>query len=427
MTKVQERLLLLMDEIKNICEKENLKYVLANETCATARKFNGFNAEEYAFYILMPLSHIKKLKDYVEKNSKDRVVESYSNNPYLKNFLFRYVDRGTLLIDGNSLEYYKHPGVAVTILPAREYPASKKVKGCENYLKYVYSTNRKSFTFVVAKKIMNKLFGKHKCYFYNNSLSDYMYYGRFKSLFGSFEKTAKYVENENFKASQNKYDGYRYVTSGNKIVKLPKDFFDSIDSVSFEDRSYNASNNYKKYLKDLFGENWRTYSVRKINGTENPFVIAELDLPYETYLSAIKNDKDSYFDIVKDRVNNRNWVSHKFNPAEKTAEYNFNCCRRSVDRIDIWCNLKDKREALKTAYDNKDIDALRNLLKNYLYKCEKYIKMDIGLYIDDEILKYAKLVWENSKRPKLADRIYDCTPDLYKNETVDQYFANRQK
>ena len=130
------------------------------------------------------------------------------------------------------------------------------------------------------------------------SLSDYMYYGRFKSLFGSFEKTAKYVETENFKASQNKYDLYRYVTSGNKIVKLPKDFFDSIDSVGFEDRSYNASNNYKKYLKDLFGENWRTYSVRKVNGTENPFVIAELDLPYETYLSAIKNDKDSYFDIV---------------------------------------------------------------------------------------------------------------------------------
>ncbi|MDD6847165.1 MAG: hypothetical protein PUD53_00055, partial [Oscillospiraceae bacterium] len=232
---------------------------------------------------------------------------------------------------------------------------------------------------------------------------------------------------ENFKASQNKYDGYCYIDENNNIVNLSKDFFDYVKSIEFENRTFNITKRPKKYFMNLYGENWRTYSVRKVNGTENPFVIAELDLPYETYLSAIKNDKDSYFDIVKDRVNNSNWNSRKFNPAEKTAEYNFNCCRRSVDRIDIWCDLKDKREALKTAYDNKDVDTLRNLLKDYLYKSEKYIKMDIGLYIDDEILKYAKLVWENSKRPKLADRIYDCTPDLYKNETVDQYFANRQK
>ncbi len=427
MTNVQKRLLLLMDEIKSICEKKNLKYVLANETCATAQYFNGFNAYEYAFYILMPLSHIKVLKDYVEKNSKDRIIESYSNNSRLRNFVFRYVDKGTLLIDGNSLEYYKHPGVAVTILPAREYPVSKKVIGCENYLKYVNATNKKSITFVIAKKIMNKLFGKHKCYFDNYSLTHYIYYGRFKSIFGSFEKTAKFVEDENFKASQNKYDGYHFITANNKTVKLPKDFFDNIKTVEFEDRVYNLSNKYQKYLKDLFGDNWRNYSVRKVNGTENPFVIGELDLPYETYLSFIEKDTDSYSDIVKDRVNNSKWSSRKFKPAEKTAEYNFNCCRRSVDRIDIWCYLKDKREALKTAYDNKDVDALRTLLSNYLAKSEKYIKMDIGLYIDDEILKYAKFVWENSKRPKLADKIYDCTPDLYKEETVDQYFANRNK
>ena len=52
MTNVQKRLLLLMDEIKSICEKKNLKYVLANETCATAQYFNGFNAYEYAFFIM---------------------------------------------------------------------------------------------------------------------------------------------------------------------------------------------------------------------------------------------------------------------------------------------------------------------------------------------------------------------------------------
>lgn len=427
MTNVQERLLLLMDEIKSVCEKKNLKYVLANETCATARYFNGFNAEEYAFCILMPLSHIKVLKDYVEKNSKDRVIESYSNNPHLKNFVFRYVDKGTLLIDGNSLEYYKRPGVAVTILPAREYPVSKKVTGCENYLKYVNSTNKKSFTLLIVKRIMNKLFGKYKCYFDNYSLSDYIYYGRFKSLFGSFEKTAKFVEEENFNASQNKYDGYRYIDANNNIINLSKDFFDNIETVDFENRTYNITKRLKKYLMSLFGENWRNYSVRKTNGTNDAFVISELDLPYETYLSAIKNDTASYSDIVKDRVNNSNWVSQKFKPAENMALYNFNCCRRSVDRIDIWCDLKDKREALKSAYDNKDVDALRNLLKDYLSKSEKYIKMDIGLYIDDEILKYAKFVWENSKRPKLAGRIYDCTPDLYKEETVDQYFANRHK
>lgn len=427
MTNVQERLLLLMDEIKSICEKENLKYVLANETCGTAQYFNGFRAEEYAFYILMPLSHIKKLKDYVEKNGKDRVIESYANNPHLKNFVFRYVDKGTLLIDGNSLEYYKHPGVAVTILPAREYPVSKKVMGCANYIKYVNCTNNKIVTPISLKKFISKHFSKEDnipdCY----SICEYLYRGRFKSLLTSFDKTAKFVEEENFKASQNRYDGYRYVTSNNEIVKLPKDFFDNVKAVEFADRTYNITNRPKKYLMSLFGDNWRNYSVRKVNGTENPFVICELDLPYDTYLSAIKNDTDSYFDIVKDRVNNSNWSSRKFKPAEKTAEYNFNCCRRSVDRIDIWCDLKDKREALKTAYDNKDVDTLRDLLSNYLAKCDKYIKMEIGLYIDDEILKYAKFVWENSKRPKLAGRIYDCTPDLYKEETVDQYFAKRHK
>ncbi|MDD6848036.1 MAG: hypothetical protein PUD53_04585, partial [Oscillospiraceae bacterium] len=241
MTKVQERLLLLMDEIKDICEKENLKYVLANETCATARNFNGFNAEEYAFNILMPLSHIKKLKNYVEKNSKDRVVESYSNNPHLKNFVFRYVDKGTLLIDGNSLEYYKHPGVAVTILPAREYPVSKKIIGCENYIKYVNCTNNKIVTPIAIKKFISKHFSKEDNNLDNYSICEYLYRGRFKSLFGSFEKTAKYVEEENFKASQNKYDGYCYIDENNNIVNLSKDFFDYVKSIEFENRTFNIT------------------------------------------------------------------------------------------------------------------------------------------------------------------------------------------
>ncbi|MGN1138410.1 MAG: hypothetical protein ACI4RM_03105, partial [Ruminococcus sp.] len=189
MTNVQERLLLLMDEIKSICEKKNLKYVLANETAGTALKFNSFREDEYFFYILMPFSHIKKLKDYVEKNSKDRVIESYANNPHLRNFVFRYVDKGTLLIDGNALEYYKHPGVAVTIMPAREYPVSKKVTGCENYIKYVNCNNTKIVTPIAIKRFISKHFSKEDNNLDNYSISEYIYRGRFKSLLTSFDKT----------------------------------------------------------------------------------------------------------------------------------------------------------------------------------------------------------------------------------------------
>ncbi|MCD8230935.1 MAG: hypothetical protein LUD14_03785 [Clostridiales bacterium] len=176
-----------------------------------------------------------------------------------------------------------------------------------------------------------------------------------------------------------------------------------------------------KYLKKIFGKNWKIDAYKSLP-IENRFrVISDSKLPYMEYMDFIENQQPTFKFIKGYRAYYNQWKEYKYSPIELKVTNTFKQAKMSVDRIDVWYRLKDRREDLKKLYKVQDISSLKIILKEYLQKTEKYKSDKIGFYIDDEIWNYAKLIWESEGKKNYAETVYSYIPDLYKIESVEDY------
>lgn len=437
MTEIQKKLMTLMDEIDAICQKEGLQYALANRTAARAAEYGEFLNEAYDFYIIMPVPDALKLQEYVRANNiPDREFESWEDNGALRRMMFRYVDKGSLLIDGSSGNYFKKPGIAITILAAKTRKSNIKINGCERYLQILNGggANKKGFWIpVTIAKIFTKLLGmkrakkllrmpKLEAYVENTGG---LHWGGLKAIFKSRDNMAKRLME--YHSSGESVQGYWYMTWERKMVKLPDTFFSDAERIDFEGRKFPVTSDLPGYLKKIFGDKWRSTYLKSFPEANRIRVIAECDLPYEDYLSYIDGKGVSMEWIMQDKRDYDRWMRLVHNPMEKKVNHTFRRVKRSVDRIDVWYRLKKKRQEIKAAYEKKDAEKLSELLSEYLKKTDEYFAEGIGFYIDDELFECAKLVWESEDKPQYAEKVYDKVPELYKNESVDEYFAKRAR
>lgn len=461
MTELQKKLLNLTDEIKDICKKEKLNYVVAGMTAGFILNNKHFKAEECYFNIMMPLKDIVKLEKYVNKNlSSTRVIESWKNNPDLQMLKFRYVDKTTLLFDGGSAERHICHGIHINIFPSREFEPANDVRGIERYIQLdnLHQANLAKWImiFKLATRVTHlNVFKRYIMHFVKLENVNYIHKGFLKSRKMSKEEMINYVIEENLKAvkpyTSNRFipeekrlkepslteNCLAYMTDRSRVVKLPIDLYTNVKEVEFEDRTFKVYAEPEKYFDSLYKADWQNKIKEELMCADRTTVVCDPELPYEEYLEYIKNDKVTLADIADSKFEYNTWMGKVHNPAVNKTWHTFMMARRGVDRIDTWYRLRNKREQLKEAYEANDLPKLKKLMKGYISATDRYLAEKIGFYIDDELFKYATVIWESEERPDKKDRegnaisfaqyVYSLVPDLYKSETPDMYFKSRNK
>lgn len=456
MTDIQSKVLNLVDEIKEICKKENLRYIVHGKNAAYISSHKKFGDEQAFFSIMMPFEDIFKLKTYVEKNLSDkREIESWENNPHLQMMKFRYVDKNTLLINGSSNERHICNGIFISIIPTRSKKPSADVVGSEIYLILENFKDEKAAGKLIYSKMLSRLLRNDK---YKKQAfekvhivgSDSLQLGRAKrkkmskSDFAGFIIDGYKNASEPYKTSKDNF-GLRtenekclaYMSNSALVYTLPLDLYDNVKEVEFEGRKYKVYADLELYLSCIFGYEWKAKSQEEIFGTDNASIIYDTEIPYAEFMEYTKDDETSLFDIADSKLEYDKWMKYVHDPAVESTLHTFNMARRSVDRIDIWYKLKNKRGELKKAYEAKDINKLKKLMKLYLDATERYRADEIGFYIDHELFKYARLIWDNGNYPAKVDEqgnllsypeyVYSLVPDIYKTETPEDYFIKRGK
>ncbi|MCH5303943.1 MAG: LicD family protein [Ruminococcus sp.] len=459
MTNVQSKLLSLVDEIVEICKKEKLNYIVSDVTAAYITDHKSFNEDQCLFNIMMPLPDIIKLEKYVNKNlSETRIIEYWKNNPDLYMLKFRYVDKTTLFFDGGVAEKRKYNGIFVNILPTREFEPANDVRGIERYIQIQNYGQKSLVPALIICKLLSRI--THINIFKSLVMrrvkldnANYIHYGLLKSGKMTKEKMIDYVITENLKANKPfrsarflpeelvneneeiKENCLAFMNDKSNVIKLPIDLYTNVKEVEFEGRKYNVYAEQEKYLETMYGADWYAISREDIPGSTRSTVICDTEIPYEEYMEYIKDDEVTLTDIRERKLEYNIWMGKVHNPAVNKTWRTFYRARRSVDRIDIWYKLRNKRDKLAEAYEAKDIAKLKKILKPYINATERYRVDKIGFYIDDELFKYATLVWESENRPGKTDSegnmltyaqyIYSLVPDIYKTETPDEYFAKR--
>lgn len=487
MTEIQVKLLQLMDEVDAICKKENLRYVLTHQTAAYVNNNEKFINSMCEFQILMTLSDIHRLQVAIMQveGKERREFESWENNPALQQMTFRYVDKDSLLYDGESGELHTKPGIAITIFAAKMARPSRTIMGCERYLQMYNSGRKRTFWIkITAVKIIKKIFGNKvtRKLFKIRNVGEYITNtagvsrGGMLSVIMGLGKLSKYVMNSELKSdlqmqSGEKNDellpekwidyGFWFMRKDGHLAGLSKDLFLNPQFVTFEKRIYPIPTELDNYLRNILGRGWKkqAYNAPIANRIH---VVSDATMPYEEYLSYVEKNHvgKTLEDDVRSCAKFDCWTERVLMPAEEKSYQTYTFIRSSIDRINVWYHLNPKRKEIRMAYAERDLEKLKDLLNEYLVVTEKYKNKGIGFYIDDEIYESAKLIWDAEDMKKFAnehscaisdegdeantdesmdsveedaeietyaEKIYSMAPEFYKEETMDEYFANRRK
>ena len=433
-TKVQQRLLELMDDIHEICTKKGLHYILFGKTAGMARAYGHFQEDEYTFEIMMPLLDVVKLRQYVEENMSDtRTMESWEDNEALRQMIFRFVDKKSLLIDGTVGDYYLKPGVAVTIFVTRPSRADDANISAERYIQYLNSTGRKpKYSAADLKKMYECVQRKGE----KAAIEEYqeprikeitrfaggLRKGWIRCALTGKKRTARWVLRQNIALAKKGGKEQIYVTRPGHRFAFSPSLYQNPGQVSFEGHTYWVAGDYEGYMKKMYGAKWKTRSVeRYLSGTERLRLIWDTECPYEDYLEFLGEDRPVLKEIIMDRRDYTQWMYEVHSPLEKETLMDFLEIRRSVDRIDVWMTLKDRMEEIRDAGNREDTEELRQLLEDYLERTDYFYSENIGFYINSELFSLAAKVWEADGRTGYAEKVYALVPEHYRRESVEEY------
>ncbi len=436
MTDVQKRLMELMDDIEKICRKCNLHYVLFGRTAILAKNAGKFVDDQYDFDIMMPLAHAMVLKNYTEKNlKKTRAVESWYDNPCLKQMIFRFVDKQSTLWDDVAGHYYSKPGVAITIFVTRTQTLNGKVFGAERYMMAKNNNGGKLPYSVFQLKKMEKAVKEDPV----KAALDYnephieqiarntggLRWGYLRSLYMSDGKILKWVMDKNLAGGKNDGSPNYYMNRRGRWRVFPEDLFDHPEKIPFENLTLRNSARYSEFMEKLYGADWESLGIMNYASGDRIRVISDCDLPYEDFVAAAEKRGRPMKTMMAEVTAFNVWKNREFRPMEEKVNHTFARVRRSVDRIDVWYKLKGKRKQLKEAAGKGDTKKLAALLNEYLNKTNYYYSQEIGFYIDEELFSYARQVWESQGKKDYASRVLDLVPDLYKEEDVETYLKKK--
>lgn len=231
----------ILDQIVSVCEKYNLKYILAYGTLLGAIRHNGFIPWDDDIDIIMPRNDYNKLIE-IWKDDKYILVECMKNKDYIYPFAKVY-DNDTILeetIVDNSTKL----GIYVDIFPCDAIKGTKEesikfFKKCELVEKMrLYSVNPYE---KILNKDKKKNLGRKFIWVCLRKIGP----ARFSRYF------TKIVQKYEF--NDVSYVGCICNRHYEKQI-VPKELFEELIDVKFENKLYKAPKNYDLMLTRIYGD-----------------------------------------------------------------------------------------------------------------------------------------------------------------------------
>ena len=370
MTSVQEKLLCLVEEVREICNANNLKYYLSDRLAWDAVKFKKFHDKTYDACIAMPISDIKKFISIVEMGSDNRSIESWSTNSSLKSFYIRYVAEDSMIIDLDTYRRIQKHGIALEIRPLMT-----DFSAFEEEVSYLEYLNDPSGFDIAPKRPAS----------YNLALRNKSLYARklFKKLINSrYRKDAE-------KAYYRSVD-HRSLAIGNPAKNAPK-------MVYFEGKTLPVFSNYDEFFGEFVGRDWKKINYNQMINLERYGVVSDPSIPYKTYIDFVKPDGILRVDQLRMRNSLNKFYSSEVKPLEALRTEERRYLWRVADSIRLWEWYYPLKSRIQKLYDNKEYALFDAVLEDYTTRMKDYYSYGLTLYFDEECYLWAIESLERNK------------------------------
>lgn len=252
LTKLHEILLMMMDEIKRVCEKNGIKYFCMYGSLIGAVRHKGFIPWDDDFDIVMLREDYDRFMDIAAKELRsDMFVENYNNYSGYGHVFGKVVLKNTVFEENFTENVDCAKGVYVDVFPI-DRTTSNKLKHSLQYYK--------------CKLIARMMLLNCKYKYTKTGLKKIAYkFGYWISSLFSKETLVKMWEKNAFKYNKCK-DGIYYIFAGGYSLgkeQIPEAELSKAIAASFDGHEYAIPEKYDSILRRCYGDYMQLPPVEK--------------------------------------------------------------------------------------------------------------------------------------------------------------------
>ena len=380
---IQEKILQLLCEIKEICDKADINFFLARKTAESALDGENFPERGVCADIWMPKKDFDDFCQIVE-GIADREIEGIAMGSPFPAVYYRYVASDTLLYDMDEIGKVLAPGISVRIHILWNAPKSKWKRWIWTFMQWAVESEdlRKAQIVHMKKKkkiilfIMNMI---RKC-------------GGKKVFSGLYQKCSEFYGKD---VTTHSYYISRFLKAP---VVIDKNYFDHYEEIEFEGKIFKVPEECRSILK-------KTESYYPLEKKENYMIIADSTLPYKEFLKAVSESGLVSKEKLKCRRRYLYHVQTDLKEAERSLQKVWNLLFMTGARYKMWKKYIGRKGELLDLYEREAYEQLDIELKEYLDVLETFANKGYGVCFDDKIWKIALECLCRQGKEEISERL----------------------
>lgn len=242
MKQLREIQIRMLDVFVDICEKHQLKYWLDGGTLLGAVRHKGFIPWDDDIDVAMPIEDYNKFLEIAQKElPKDIFLQNNKTDTGYNEFFSKLRDNNSTFIEINEGPTNKyHQGIYIDIFPMVRYPLLPVF-----FLKFLLKVIKKTKQYIFVLRKKSFLYSL----IYFSSKTSWTFFSLIKGRY-----YANFPEN-------NWYNCIHKCSDLHTLIK-----------VEFEGKQYNAPNNMRNYLIDLYGKDYLILPPKEKQITHAKFI-----------------------------------------------------------------------------------------------------------------------------------------------------------
>lgn len=367
---MKARILTLLDEIKEVCEKEKIPFFLSGELVYRAHKGGELKEKFSDAAVLIFAEDAGRLAKKLLAGKKQRALESLKNNPAFPGFYLRYCDTGTTLINTREERFsYQNNCIGVNVelicgLGGRDFKG-RMLNGlkrawvgrfCPDYIKEKMTeagTEQKRFSDSFMRAFL-RVFGTKSM---------------MNRLFDAWVRQGS------------KPSGRYTVSMANSLqCTFKQDMFQSQTIAQVEGKQYPAPAKVGGYLKNIY--------AGSVGRKPQKDILYDTQVPWQQYRQALEQEGMDLKKSQKRRRKYLKWRQTFYTPLLEKRVYYYSLIFCSQDRVRLWREYgSGKKEQILELYRSGRYQEAGELLEDYVELLRYYGEKGIGFCFDAEILE----------------------------------------
>jgi lipopolysaccharide cholinephosphotransferase len=232
-------------EVKRICKKHNIKYIIIAGTLLGAVRHKGFIPWDDDLDIGMVRSEYERFIEICKKELKDGYfLQTWESDSGFASPIAKIRKNGTRFVEKNSSAASLHKGIYIDIFPFDNIPTGRLKQLIQN-----------SSTYILKRMLLIRM--NYKVWQDNEFVKSILYKAlKVLSSILSVNQIKK-ILNKNMTAHNNHYSE-KVVTFGGsygyKKESIKKEWLDNLKEIDFENEKLSAPANYIEYLTYFYGD-----------------------------------------------------------------------------------------------------------------------------------------------------------------------------